>query len=303
MAKKEILNNDAVTVRVNAEPVLDTMEQALDVIEDKLDVIEGAATKVVRVTKNNPFLLAGALVLGIGIGALVAYKVTQKLLEAEFDEELAQQIEETRAYYIRATKAEQFGTPESAVQALVPDEVANALTKYQGREEKVPYNKPDEIVEAAPVDVEVKVEEVVVQKNVFVEAENYDPRDWDYRLEIADREANPDQPYVISFEEFQENPEQNEQVTLTYYEEDDVLTDEREHPIDNVDGTVGDDNLQRFGHGSKDRHVVYVRNEKLGMDFEINRSQGSYQMEVLGTEPVIRHSNRRSNRRSRSADE
>lgn len=303
MAKKEILNNDAVTVRVG-ETAADILEETGSVIEETLDIIENTADKVITITKNNPFFIAGALLVGFGVGALVAYKLTQKKLTAEFDAELTEQIEATKVFYSRSAKTGDFETPESAVQALVPEEVAELVSSYQGREAKVPYNKPEEIVELVDPrpPVEVVVEEVTVTKNVFVENRD-DPRDWDYNLEIADREANPDQPYVISYEEFHENPNGNEQSSLSYYEEDDVLADERDQPVESTDYTVGDDNLQRFGHGSRDRHVVFVRNEKLGMDFEITRSSGSYQMEVLGHEPELKHSQRRPNRRSWRADE
>lgn len=304
MAKKEILNNDAVTVRVGEE-ITNTVSETLDVIEDTLDVIENKAAKIVTVTKNNPFFVVGALLVGVAVGGFVAYKITQKRLTAEFEIELGEQIAEAKVFHRRIAKEGEFESPEAAVKALVPDEVVEAVNSYQGRERKVPYNNPKDIVVSDPrPPVEVVVEEVQVTQNVFVNPEA-NPSDWDYNLEVADREANPDQPYVVSFDEFHENPDGNEQSTLAYYIEDDTLCDERDQPIDNTDYTVGDDNLQRFGHGSGDHNVVYVRNEKMGHDFEIIRSNGSYKKEVLGLQEGVslRHSQRRPNRRQWSADE
>lgn len=306
MAKKELLNNDLVTVRVG-ETAADILQEAAEVTEQALDIIENTAERVVTVTKSNPLVLAGVLVVGVAIGAAVAYKLVEKRLSLKFEAELDEQIAAAKTFHRRLAKDGEFQSPESAVQALVPEDVVDAVKTYQGRSERVPYNSVKDIKVDPRPPVEVVTEEVSVTKNVFVEAHSrVDPADWDYRLEIADREANPDQPYVISFDEFHENPEGNAQSTLAYYARDDTLADEKDQPIDNTDYTVGDDNLLRFGHGSKDMTVVYIRNEKLGMDFEVISSKGSYQQEVLGVdseESIIRHSQRRPNRRAWRADE
>lgn len=314
MAKKEILNNEALTVRVDEdgpiEAVLDSTERALDVLEGKIETIENITEKAVTVTKNNPYLIAGALLLGIGIGGAIAYKIVEKRLAKKFDEELTEQIAAAKEFHSKVNKEGVFESPESAVQALVPPEVVTAVQEYQGRDRHVPYDKPGEISDPRPPIV-VEAETVEVTKNVFTEAkkskepteEKHDPRDWDYNAEIADRELNPDQPYTISFEEFNENAPDNEQTTLSYYTEDDTLVDSQDKPIDNTEYTVGDDNLTRFGHGSHDPNVVYVRNDKTGMDFEIVRVRGSYQKEVFGTEPDALQHSRRGTRRGWRADE
>lgn len=306
MAKREILNNDAVTLRVG-EGAAEVIEQASDAVEETLDILENTVERVVTVTKNNPFLVTGALLLGIGIGGLIAYKIAEKKLSAQFDEELTEQIAAARHYHTRIAKEGEFESPEGAVKALVPEAVVEAVRSYQGREKPVPYNKVQEIVDPRPP-VDVVVEEVQVTQNVFVEAaknDEPDPRDWDYNAEIADRELNPNIPYTISFEEFNENNVEHEQATMTYYAMDDTLVDSQDKPVDNTEGIVGDDNLSRFGHGSGDPNVVYVRNEKIDMDFEIVRSNGSYQKEVFGTDPdpALQHSRRRPNRRTWRADE
>lgn len=301
MAKKEILNNDAVTLRVG-ETAADILDEAAEVTEKTLDIIENTAERVVTVTKNNPFILAGVFVVGLGIGGFVAYKVAEKRLSAQFDQELDEQIAAAKAYRTRIAKEGEFETPEGAVNALIPDEVVSAVQSYQGRAKPVAYDKPETIDPRPPV--EVVVENLEVTNTVNVVAKD-DPRDWDYNAEIADRELHPEIPYTISFEEFNENAPGHEQVTMTYYAMDDTLADSQDKPVDNTDYVVGDDNLNRFGHGSGDPNVVYVRNEKIDMDFEIVRSNGSYQKEVIGSdpEPTLQHSRRHSNRRNWRADE
>ena len=56
--------------------------------------------------------------------------------------------------------------------------------------------------------------------------------------------------------------------------------------IPDADDAVGEMNLHRFGHGSGDNNVVYIRNDRLENDFIVLRSQGEYAKEVLG----LRHS-------------
>lgn len=314
MPKKEILNNDAFTLRIAEggavekvsdimSDVADVTEQTMDILEDTIEKLEHKASQVVTITKNNPYVVAGALMFGIFIGGLITYKVTERRLSTKFDQELTEQIAAAKAYRVRVAKEGEFETPEGAVEALIPDEVVEAVQTYQGRSKSVAYNKPGTIDPRPPV--EVVVENVEVKQNVTVVTEN-DPRDWDYNAEIADRELNPDVPYTISFAEFNENNVGHEQTTFTYYSADQTLADAQEKPVDNIDYVIGDDNLTRFGHGSDDPNVVYVRNEKIDMDFEIVRSNGSYQSEVLNVEPepaTLQHSRRHPNRRGWRADE
>ena len=298
MAKKEILNNDVVTLRVG-ETAADILEEASDTIEKTIDVLENTAERVVTVTKNNPWIIAAAFVVGLGVGGLVAYKIAEKRLSAEFDQELTEQIAAAKAYRTRIAKEGEFETPEGAVNALIPDAVVEAVQSYQGRTKQIAYDKPETIDPRPPVNI--VIENAEVTENVTVVAKD-DPRDWDYNAEIADRELNPNLPYTISFEEFNENNVNHEQTTMTYYTVDNTLADSQDGIVDNTDAIVGDDNLTRFGHGSHDPNVVYVRNEKIDMDFEIARMHGSYQSEVLNIDPspsTLQHSRvRRPNRRS-----
>jgi len=314
MAKKEIINTDNITLRVGegAADMLDTAieqtSEAIEIAEKALDHAEHAVERVVTVTRHNPWIIAGAFLVGAGLGGFIAYKIAEKRLAAKFDAELSEQIAAAKAYRSRVAKEGEFETPEGAVSALVPDEVQEAVRSYQGRpsarQPQVPYDKPEKVDPRPPVNI--VAENVEVTENVTVVAKG-DPRDWDYNAEVADRELNPEIPYTISFEEFNENNVGHEQTTMTYYAQDRTLADSQDGIVDNINHVIGDDNLRRFGHGSHDPNVVYVRNEKIDMDFEITRSNGSYQSEVLNIDPEpasLQHSRtRRPNRRTWRADE
>lgn len=119
-------------------------------------------------------------------------------------------------------------------------------------------------------------------------AEKADP-DWNYEAELLERD--PEKPYIIHIDEFIENEPNHSNDTLTYYKGDDILVDAIDVPIYDYKNTVGE---LKFGHGSNDPNVVYVRNEKLNADYEILLDHGYFQVEVLGHEIETNLSHERS---------
>lgn len=91
-------------------------------------------------------------------------------------------------------------------------------------------------------------------------------------------------PYIVPVHVFMANELGHSQETLTYYEGDRILSDDQDDPVEDVESTVGMRNLV-FGHLSNDENVVYVRNERLTLDFEICRSYGSFAKEVHDIDP------------------
>lgn len=77
--------------------------------------------------------------------------------------------------------------------------------------------------------------------------------------------------YVIKPEEFGECD--YDEVSLTYYA-DGILTDEQDEPIEDLAGTVGEDYMTHFGEFEDDS--VFIRNERLQVDFEILADQRNY---------------------------
>jgi len=97
-------------------------------------------------------------------------------------------------------------------------------------------------------------------------------------------------PYVISLQEFMEEEEEFDKLTITYFEKDEALTDERDQLVPDIDAIVGSYSLTRFGYRSDSPDVVYVRNENISCDFEICRETGSFSETILGLEePKDKH--------------
>lgn len=89
-------------------------------------------------------------------------------------------------------------------------------------------------------------------------------------------------PYVITLDEFMLDDDEFEKISVVYYHGDLTLVDDREEPIDNIKGTIGEESLKYFGYESDDPNTVYVRSPNLGTDFEVVRNPGTYSEEVLG---------------------
>lgn len=234
-----------------------------------------------RVVIAGAFLVSAVSATG---GFFLAKKVLKEKYEAIADEEIAKAKEFYSALYNKPEPAElveQFGSP------VVAEPVGQAVDALRS------YGHPGV---TAPGEAEEGV--VVNVTNVFTEAEANDT--WDLAEEMKNRSEQV--PYIISNEEFLIGEKDYDQESMTYYEGDGVLADERDQMVPESDEKVGDGNLQRFGHGSKDKNMLYVRNDKMELDFEIALSEGEYAKEVMGFE----HSDepqRRRRRRSEWADE
>lgn len=114
---------------------------------------------------------------------------------------------------------------------------------------------------------------------------------WDMEKELAGR--TPRIPYVIHVDERHESG--YTETTMTYFAGDDVLCDERDKVVNEPDDVVGIENLDRFGHGSNDPNVVYIRNDTLGVDVEVVRSERTYAEDVHGMTHADQPRERRPN--------
>lgn len=109
--------------------------------------------------------------------------------------------------------------------------------------------------------------------------EEPDDGEWDWEAEKSTRHAH--EPYVIHLTEFDEDSFGYTQSQVNYYAGDDVLTDEHEKPVYGHSALLGE---LKFGHGSGDPSIVFIRNELLEHEYEVILNQGHYAVEVLGLE-------------------
>lgn len=97
---------------------------------------------------------------------------------------------------------------------------------------------------------------------------------------FGDSEATP---YVIPPEQFGEEDDYD-CVSLTYYA-DHILADDNDQLLEDVEDTVGFESLTHFGEYEDDS--VYVRNDRLKIDYEILRDEQKYS-DVIKTKPYLK---------------
>jgi hypothetical protein len=265
-------------------------------------------------------VLSGLVGAGLGVaGYYLAVKRLKSKMQEEFDIQLESEVAEMRRQFVLYNKEGKYSTPAGAADELLPPDVKETILTYRGQggePKNVKIEGPAEVHlsdtlseedQAAvlhaqgytdaqvadvlghdSVDVAALREKMNAGRpveitessdhNIFVDGRPVE--DFDYAAEIAKRD--PETPYVITHDEFMENENGWAQGQLTYYNGDDVLTDDQDMPIPDIEDLVDSENLTKFGYGSRDKNVVYVRNEKKEMDFEITLSQGEFSKEVGG---------------------
>lgn len=96
------------------------------------------------------------------------------------------------------------------------------------------------------------------------------------------KEGNYKSPYVIPPEEFGELFDYDT-ISITYYS-DHILADDNDQIIEDVEDTIGFESLSHFGEYEDDS--VFVRNERLKVDYEVLLDQRSYS-DVIKSKPYL----------------
>jgi hypothetical protein len=237
-------------------------------------------------SKKGAIALASALsgVAGAAVGYTLAVKKLETVLEEKYRKLADEEVEKTRQFYRAMQKPE---TPQEAAReaGLLDEDNEEDMAEYNTFVQE--YVAPKTVADAEKeMEEEAKPMEEVEEHNIFTARfpqVDEDPDAWNYDEQLALRaELVPGTPYIISEDEYYQNEHEYEQVALTYFAEDDVLCDEKDIPIDEIENTVGGDHLTKFGFGSNNDHMVFVRNDRTEIEFEITKSDGSYKKEVAG---------------------
>lgn len=220
--------------------------------------------EMLKTTKSMVILASSmSLVAGAALGTAIAMKKLEQKYIAISEKEIA----DAKAFYSRQYKRADFETPERAAATLIEEEMPDiilenaveALNKYQGHSSTT--NDP---------------KLVKVSNNIFTDAI---PEEFDYEAELERRD--PERPYLITIQEFMDNEFEHTQDTVTYYSGDQVLADSQDEHIPLL-LTIGSESITRFGDGSGNPNIVYIRDCNKGIDYEVVRSMGKYSEEVSG---------------------
>jgi hypothetical protein len=245
------------------------VEQVAEHLEDAATQLDKAARITRRIDARGVGFLLGGLGVGLAVGFFFGYRWNKEKIKAEAFEKSEEEVEKIRELYRNQADTVRMARAKPALDEVVEERGYSQRV----RAEEVRLTRPPvPVAEPAPVS---ELEELRATQG---QKEKDDG--WNFEEEVAKR--TKEHPYIIHQDEFTMNEPEHSQVTYTYYALDQVLTDEGENKVDNQDDVVGVHNLHNFGHGADDFQVVFVRNERLRMDFEVCLTDQSYQEEVLG---------------------
>lgn len=248
------------------------------------------------------FALFGAATGAAG-GALAAFVVAYRKAATKYSAISDEEIETMREHYESKKAALDARATKSS--STVADIVAERGYASHDVPEPPPMAvaPPKSFVEE---ESEKQADEGITPGNAFDNGKNVQivtGDEWDWETEKSQR--RPHNPYIVHVDEKDELEEYADS-QLTYYEGDDVLCDERDQIVDKDDRNrlIGEYNLTRFGHGSGDENVVYVRNDRLETLYEIVRSPNEYAVEVHGfnSDDLTHEDGRRNLRRMRARE-
>lgn len=240
-------------------------EDAVEVAEEVIELAERAGLEFYR----KPELM---VTLGLAMGGGIGYLIARKREASKYEAIMALEVAELKEHY--------------AAKEVVRDdkpEMEDVMDTLGYRPEPKVDLKPPVVVQPAPkIQPSTFVREEVVEETVLNVFENENGIVWDYSVETKRREMTPDGPHILHVDEYNAGEKEYDQDTLTWYDGDDVLCDNRDNIVEHGEEKLGLQNLQLFGKGSGDPNVLYIRNDQFEMDYEVIRSDGSYAQEVQG---------------------
>jgi hypothetical protein len=223
--------------------------------------------KLINPLRRNDVLIAMGVssILSAGVG-IIGYKQYIKRQSPIYKNDVAIDTMAKELF----KNAERWDTERQELHSAFVKEMETMMDDFTRRFTALTndFERQDKIVVS-------ETEERIGRANVFDNQGDGDG--WNFTEELKSRSS--DEPYVIHREEFEENEPNHSQSTLTYYAGDDVLVDDQNKPVYNVPHVTGE---LKFGHGSDDPIICFIRNERLKADYEVYLDQSTYQQEVLG---------------------
>lgn len=242
-------------------------------------------------------IAGGCSLVGIAAGGVGGYFLARRQFDASVGDLIAAEVEKTKKIYSLQIMQLKEGKP-ATLPAMIrdaADAVADAIRQGETAVEK-DVVEPDPVVaknghkaqtDYAGIGKRVMEEkppiENLVEKNIFTEAapakSELPPRRPDGRFlpkQTVPSERAPEDPYIITQEEFFQNEPDFDQETLLYYVNDSTLVVKAD-PQETVDlERVGEVNLTLFPATEGDLvSSIAVRNEKYSIDYDVELVHGS----------------------------
>ena len=252
-------------------------ELAEEVVNEVATNFEEAAEITRKINAAGLSYFAVGLGVGAAVGFYFGFKFNREKIRAEVFKEAEAEVDMLRAVYLEKMRELEEGVRGSVPTEKPPvEEVVERLgyaTPVPERERPLPPPVPIHDVAVDSLD-DLPENPVPTSKSMNA--------GWNYEQELLGR--TPEAPYIIHQNEYNHSNMQYTKVQYNFYAEDGFLVDptqERPVLIGPIDTLVGEDNF-KFGHGSDDSEVVYVRNDARELDMMICRLNRSYEEDELG---------------------
>lgn len=216
---------------------------------------------------RNMLVKAFIFVAGAAIGSVATWKV----VKTKYEQISREEIKSVKEEYGRLTKLMRMEIEacRRATDAHAADEAENgAAEESEENDDDYPDDDDRDFTEDERQQVEY-----------HKLTSKYRTNDDEENDEEGDGSGNDDDdlpfingPYVISPEEFSSSPPGYSAQPLDYFT-DGILADGWGVKLD-IDDTIGEDALEHFGEYVDD--IVYVRNERLEIDYEVTKDPRTY---------------------------
>ena len=202
-------------------------------------------------------------------GAAIGSVVTWKVIKTKYEQISNEEIESVREEYQRLTKIMRMEIDACRKATAAHTKVDNAVDEDDD-EDDIDYPDDDDRDFTEKEKEQVEYYKITSRYRGSYEENNENNEEGE---EDGDDEVPYiNGPYVITPEDFASSPPGYNCCPLDYYK-DGVLADGWGVPMD-IEETIGEEALDHFGEYVDD--VVYVRNERLELDYEVTRDPRTY---------------------------
>lgn len=226
--------------------------------------------------ENEKIILVGPLLFLLG--SFVGYLVGRKMSKDHYEQLANEEIESVKEYYEKRSTYN-----EDKKKNYKDKEVANTTDEFRTNNNSLIRNS----FENNPNERAKRNYNLYSSKSKD-ESDNESEKTEDDDEENVDAEVDvtvtgvdmalEDKPYIITDEEYNNEHDDYDKISLYYYVLDDTLCEENEEIIDDIDAVVGYDSLNLLSTQT----TVWVRNERLQADYEIIGLNQSYSQTVAG---------------------
>lgn len=224
------------------------------------------------------------------VSAVASHFITKKIVSAKYEAEMELKIREEIKQFKKEYEEKMSTEPKKIPVSQLSKEQLEKVHKIVEREEERTRiiserrKRENEKIEELPEEDFQPMEEDIGDdtdsdgEDLYDEDGNLlgDPNDDEDEngTDVVDEEEAEEGPFVISVSDF-DSDSKYQKSSLKYYEDDKVLANENDYPLD-IDEIIGEDSLDHFGDMSGDPTIVYVRNEDLNSDYEVQLVHGSF---------------------------